>query len=212
MDTKKTPDPTAPATDPTEDKATATTPAEARTEHTGSDTVEPADKAAAEPLDGSTRPEASDDDLDDDLDGEFAAEDEESAQVGGVAAAASAIVAAGLSVVALSGSWVSRVVAERQNLVNQLDLSQTADNNAKIAALYSAPWHATALVNGILSALALLLALFVLARPAFGVPGRTLPTWIRSVAWAAIALGALGVLLFALMYFDVLLPAPTSAA
>ncbi|MCY0917164.1 hypothetical protein OS965_03100 [Streptomyces sp. H27-G5] len=208
MDTKKTPDPTAPATDPTEDKATATTPAEARTEHTGPDTVEPADKAAAEPLDGSTRPEASDDDLD----AEFAAEDEESAQVGGVAAAASAIVAAGLSVVALSGSWVSRVVAERQNLVNQLDLSQTADNNAKIAALYSAPWHATALVNGILSAIALLLALFVLARPAFGVPGRTLPTWIRSVAWAAIALGALGVLLFALMYFDVLLPAPTSAA
>lgn len=96
--------------------------------------------------------------------------------------------------------------------MNQLDLSQTADNNAKIAALYSAPWHATALVNGILSAIALLLALFVLARPAFGVPGRTLPTWIRSVAWAAIALGALGVLLFALMYFDVLLPAPTSAA
>ncbi|MFE2525364.1 hypothetical protein ACFXEL_14115 [Streptomyces sp. NPDC059382] len=207
MDTKKTPDPTAPATDPTEDKATATTPAEARTENKGSDTVEPADKAVAEPLDGSTAPEASDDDLE----AEFAAEDEEAEQVGGVASAASAIVAAGLSVVALSGSWVSRVVAERQNLVNQLDLSQTADTNAKIAALYSAPWHATALVNGVLSAIALLVALFVLARPAFGVPGRTLPTWIRSVAWAAIALGALGVLLFTLMYFDLLLPAPTSA-
>ncbi|MEU9416422.1 hypothetical protein [Streptomyces sp. NPDC048272] len=208
MDTKKTSGPTAPETDPTEDKATVTTPAEGPAGTTGSDAVEPADKTGAEPLDGATGPEASDDDLDED----FAPEDEEVGQVGGVAAATSAIVAAGLSVVALSGSWVSRVVAERQNLVNQLDLSQTADNNAKIAALYSAPWHATALVNGVLSAIALLLALFVLARPAFGVPGRTLPTWIRSVAWAAIALGALGVLLFALMYFDLLLPAPTSAA
>lgn len=143
------------------------------------------------------------------LTGEGEATDE---RAGGVGAAACAIVAAALGTVALSGSWVSRVVAERQNLVNQLDLSATADNNAKIAALCSAPWHATALVNGVLATLALLLAVFVLARPAFGTPGRTLPTWIRSVAWAAVALGVLGILLFGLMYFDVLLPVPTAPA
>ncbi|MFD2119480.1 hypothetical protein ACFSNO_07760 [Streptomyces cirratus] len=99
-----------------------------------------------------------------------------------------------------------------RNLVNQLDLSAGADNNEKIAALYSSPWHATALVNGVLATIALLVAVFVLARPAFGSPGRTLPTWVRSVAWAAVALAVLGILLFALMYFDVLLPVPTAPA
>ncbi|GHB49334.1 hypothetical protein GCM10010347_19080 [Streptomyces cirratus] len=131
---------------------------------------------------------------------------------GGVGAAAGAIVASALGTVALSGSWISRVAAERENLVNQLDLSAGADNNEKIAALYSSPWHATALVNGVLATIALLVAVFVLARPAFGSPGRTLPTWVRSVAWAAVALAVLGILLFALMYFDVLLPVPTAPA
>ncbi|MFI5826769.1 hypothetical protein ACIA6C_05850 [Streptomyces sp. NPDC051578] len=133
-------------------------------------------------------------------------------RTGGVGAAAGAIAAAALATVALSGSWVSRVAAERENLVNQLDLSAGADNNEKIAALYSSPWHATALANGVLATLALLVAVFVLARPAFGTPGRTLPTWVRSVAWAAVALAAIGIVIFALMYFDVLLPVPTAPA
>ncbi|MFJ6720078.1 MULTISPECIES: hypothetical protein [unclassified Streptomyces] len=159
-----------------------------------------------------TETEVETDDADADETGLTGEGDDTDERSGGVGAAACAIVAAALGTVALSGSWVSRVAAERENLVNQLDLSATADNNAKIAALYSAPWHATALVNGVLATLALLLAVFVLARPAFGTPGRTLPTWIRSVAWAAVALGVLGILIFGLMYFDVLLPVPTAPA
>ncbi|MBW5485201.1 hypothetical protein [Streptomyces bambusae] len=129
----------------------------------------------------------------------------------GVRSAASAVVAAGLGLVALSGTWVSRVLAERQTLIGQIESVTATSTEAKIEALYGNAWHLTALVNGIFSALALLLAVLVLLRPAFGEPGRVHPTWVRAVAWAAVALGALGVLVFGLMYLDVLTPLPTAA-
>ncbi|AZM91321.1 MULTISPECIES: hypothetical protein [Streptomyces] len=129
----------------------------------------------------------------------------------GVGAAASAVVAAGLGLVALSGSWVSRVAAERQTLIGQIESVSATTAKEKIAALYGDAWHMTALVNGVLSTLALLLAVLVLAGPAFGAPGRIHPAWVRSVSWAAVALGLLGVLLFGLMYFDLLFPLPTAA-
>ncbi|WP_042801851.1 hypothetical protein [Streptomyces sp. C] len=129
----------------------------------------------------------------------------------GVGAAASAVVAAGLGLVALSGSWVSRVAAERQTLIGQIESVSATTAKEKIAALYGDAWHMTALVNGVLSTLALLLAVLVLAGPAFGAPGRVHPAWVRSVSWAAVALGLLGVLLFGLMYFDLLFPLPTAA-
>ncbi|WP_285548025.1 hypothetical protein [Streptomyces lavendulae] len=129
----------------------------------------------------------------------------------GAGAAASALVAAGLGLVALSGSWVSRVAAERQTLIGQIESVSATTAKEKIAALYGDAWHMTALVNGVLSTLALLLAVLVLAGPAFGAPGRVHPAWVRSVSWAAVALGLLGVLLFGLMYFDLLFPLPTAA-
>lgn len=135
-------------------------------------------------------------------------EDREPSHVG---AAAAAIVAAGLSVVALSGSWVAGIVSERSSITGRLELTQAADANAQIAAQFVGPWHSTALVNGIFSTLALIIAVFVLALPAFSTPERHLPHWVRSVSWASIALGALGVLLFVLMYFDLLLAIPKAA-
>ncbi|ROQ95625.1 hypothetical protein EDE04_2076 [Streptomyces sp. 2132.2] len=191
MDTTKTADPTAPETDT----------AEPRTAEAGVK-----DASAAESAEAAQAPEAdlTDEDLDDEL-------DESEARSEGVGSAAAAVVAAGLGLVALSGSWVSRVIAERQTLVGQIESVNAATTEAKIEALYGDAWHMTALVNGVLSTLALLLAVFVLARPAFGAPGRTLPTWVRAVSWAAVALGALGVLLFGLMYFDILAPLPKAA-
>ncbi|MFK0231574.1 hypothetical protein [Streptomyces vinaceus] len=202
MDTTKTADPTAPETDTAEPR---TTEAEAGLK----------DAPAAESAEAARAPEAdltdedlTDEDLDDELHDEL---DESEARPEGVGSAASAVVAAGLGLVALSGSWVSRVIAERQTLVGQIESVNAATTEAKIEALYGDAWHMTALVNGVLSTLALLLAVFVLARPAFGAPGRTLPTWVRAVSWAAVALGALGVLLFGLMYFDILAPLPKAA-
>ncbi|MGR4882291.1 hypothetical protein ACIPUC_23235 [Streptomyces sp. LARHCF249] len=144
-------------------------------------------------------------------DDSFDEDQAEDAQPSHVGAAASAIVAAGLSVVALSGSWVAGIVSERKSITGRLELSQAADANAQIAAQFVGPWHTTALVNGIFSTLALIIAVFVLALPAFGTPERTLPAWVRSVSWAGIALGALGILLFVLMYFDLLLAIPKAA-
>lgn len=149
-----------------------------------------------------------DGDLDEDPFGEDPAEEDRPGHVG---SAAAAIVAAGLSVVALSGSWVAGVVSERKSITGRLDLSQAADANAQIAAQFVGPWHTTALVNGIFSTLALIIAVFVLALPALSTPQRTLPAWVRSVSWAGVALGALGILLFVLMYFDLLLVVPKAA-
>ncbi|MFC9295550.1 hypothetical protein ACFTWH_26110 [Streptomyces sp. NPDC057011] len=154
---------------------------------------------------------AADLDEDADLEAEALAAEQDEDQPSHVGAAASAIVAAGLSVVALSGSWVAGIVSERTSVNNRLELTQAADANAQIAAQFVGPWHSTALVNGIFSTLALIIAVFVLALPAFGTPERHLPTWVRSVSWASIALGAIGVLLFVLMYFDLLLAVPKAA-
>ncbi|MFD9409450.1 hypothetical protein ACFWBN_20870 [Streptomyces sp. NPDC059989] len=165
--------------------------------------------AAATDLDQD--PEA-DLDADAELEAEaLAAEQGENEQPSHVGSAASAIVAAGLSVVALSGSWVAGIVSERTSITGRLELTQAADANAQIAAQFVGPWHSTALVNGIFSTVALIIAVFVLALPAFGTPERHLPTWVRSVSWASIALGVLGVLLFVLMYFDLLLAVPKAA-
>ncbi|MEU9232592.1 hypothetical protein [Streptomyces subrutilus] len=184
MDTTKTPAPNAPEAD--------TTPVDLEK----AETPQPAEADDA----------VTDGDLDDDT-----FDEDQDAQPSHVGAAASAIVAAGLSVVALSGSWVAGIVSERRSITGRLELSQAADANAQIAAQFVGPWHATALVNGIFSTVALIIAVFVLALPAFASPLRTLPTWVRSVSWAGIALGALGILLFVLMYFDLLLAIPKAA-
>ncbi|MFG2711913.1 hypothetical protein ACGFX2_15315 [Streptomyces goshikiensis] len=219
MDTTKTSAPLTPEADSAEpqtpahaDQADGSTPAGTKADTTKAEAdVSTADtEAPAEAATDLTGEAAAPDDLDgfDDLDGLDEPQDQ---IVGGVGAAASAIVAAGLGLLALSGTWVSRVIAERQTLIGQIESVNATTTEAKIDALYGDAWHLTALVNGVLSTLALLLAVFVLARPAFGAPGRVLPVWIRSVAWAAVALGALGVLLFGFMYFDLLLPLPKAA-
>ncbi|MFD4132988.1 hypothetical protein [Streptomyces goshikiensis] len=213
MDTTKTSAPLTPETaDSAEpqtpahaDQADGSTPAGTKADTTKAEAdVSTADTEAPADLNG----EADDLDGPDDLDGFDEPQDR---IVGGVGAAASAIVAAGLGLLALSGTWVSRVIAERQTLIGQIESVNATTTEAKIDALYGDAWHLTALVNGVVSTLALLLAVFVLARPAFGAPGRVLPVWIRSVAWAAVALGGLGVLLFGFMYFDLLLPLPKAA-
>ncbi|GLX35728.1 hypothetical protein Sros01_18010 [Streptomyces roseochromogenus] len=211
MDTTKTLAPTAAETDAAEeqaapDTAAATTAAEGAAPADGA--TEPAVEAEAETPAATEAGAAGDEDAEFDED---AADGEDSGHGSGVGAAATSIVAAGLGLVALSGSWVSRVIAERQTLIGQIESVNATTAKEKIAALYGDAWHMTALVNGVLSTLALLLAAFVLARPAFGTPGRVLPVWVRSVSWAAVALGVLGVLVFGLMYFDLLVALPTAA-
>ncbi|MFI7234921.1 hypothetical protein [Streptomyces cyaneofuscatus] len=129
----------------------------------------------------------------------------------GVGAGATAVVSAALGIVALTGAWSGRVAAERETLMGQIQTAGGSSAAQQISEIYGDAWHTTALVNGVFAVLALLVGAFVLVRPAFGTPAtRPQPAWIRAVALAGVALGTLGVLISAGMYFDLFLSLPVA--
>ncbi|MFF2408821.1 hypothetical protein [Streptomyces sp. NPDC058092] len=131
----------------------------------------------------------------------------------GLGSAAAAVAAAGLGIVALTGSWTGKVAAERETLMGQIKTSSGGTAAQQISEIYGDAWHSTALVNGLFALLALLVGIFALVRPAFGTPSpNPQPGWVRAVATAGIALGVLGVVLSAAMYFDLIVPLPTAVA
>nr|WP_229851727.1 hypothetical protein [Streptomyces roseolus] len=123
----------------------------------------------------------------------------------GVGAAAAAVVSAALSVVALTGTWTGRVVAERETLVGQIKTSGTGTPAQQISEIYGDAWHSTALVNGVFALLAVLVAVLVLALP-------RRPLRVRAIAVAGAVLGGLGLLLSAGTYFDLFLSLPTAGS
>jgi hypothetical protein len=130
----------------------------------------------------------------------------------GVAQGAGAVVSAGFGLVSLTGSWVGTVASARQTLIGQMH-AQSQSNSSLSKVLdegYGKAWEATALWGGIFALLALIVGVVVLARPAFGAPGRPQPVWIKSVAWGGVALGVIGLLLAVLKYTDVLLGLPSA--
>ncbi|MCX4789550.1 hypothetical protein OG369_26200 [Streptomyces sp. NBC_01221] len=131
----------------------------------------------------------------------------------GLGSAAAAVAAAALGVVALTGSWTGKVAAERETLIGQINTSSGSTAAQQISEIYGDAWHATALVNGLFALLALLVGIFALVRPAFGAPSpNPQPGWVRAVATAGIALGVLGVVISAAMYFDLIVPLPAAVA
>ncbi|MEU0160644.1 hypothetical protein ABZ154_17875 [Streptomyces sp. NPDC006261] len=129
----------------------------------------------------------------------------------GVGAGATAVVSAGLGIVALTGAWSGRVAAERETLMGQIQTAGGSSAAQQISEIYADAWHTTALVNGLFAVLALLVGVFVVVRPVFGTPATTpQPAWIRAVALAGVALGTLGVLISVGMYFDLFLALPVA--
>ncbi|MFJ7772570.1 hypothetical protein ACIQ1J_30330 [Streptomyces sp. NPDC097107] len=128
----------------------------------------------------------------------------------GVGQGAGAVVSAGLGIVSLTGSWVGTVASARESLIGQLETSSSSDVGMLIERGYGNAWHATALWGGLFALVALIVGVVVLARPAFGAPGRPQAPWIKSVAWAGAALGVIGLLLAVLKYTDVLLGLPST--
>lgn len=156
-------------------------------------------KAADEPAD-------QDDALDDEKqDGEVATTEHRPA---GLGAAAAAVVSACLGIVALTGTWTSRIIGERTTLIGQIKTGQTATPEQQISALYGDAWHATAAVNGIVALVALLVGVIVLTLPQRA--GRA--GWVRPVAVAGAVLGLLGLLVSFGMYFDLFVALPSAAA
>jgi hypothetical protein len=154
---------------------------------------------------------------DDQADSEVLGEDEDDEAVvaaergSGVGMGAAAVVSAGLGVVSLTGSWVGTIAQARDGLFGQLETAQSAGVAEQIKQVYSDSWNANALVAGIFALTALIVGVVVLARPAFGNPDR-IPAqapWVKSVAWAGVSLGVIGLLLAVLKYSNILLDMPS---
>ncbi|MFK0295785.1 hypothetical protein ACIQU6_35675 [Streptomyces sp. NPDC090442] len=157
--------------------------------------TEAGEKAAGE-ADGADA--AADVDADDETDVE--ADASEAPARSGAAAGAGAVVAAGLGLASMTGTWLGTLLAERQTLVGQIKV-QSGKATDQIATVYGAPWHTTALVNGVFAVLAMVVAAVVLT-------GRR-PTWVRAVAWGGLVLGFLGLLISAGMYLDLFASLPS---
>ncbi|MFJ8362888.1 hypothetical protein [Streptomyces sp. NPDC093984] len=129
----------------------------------------------------------------------------------GIGQGAGAVVSAALGFVSLSGSWLGTVAGARQQLIGQLRTSSQASVAKQIKAVYGDAWHATALWGGLFALAALIVGVVVLARPAFGTPGKPQAAWIKSVAWGGVVLGVIGLFLAVLKYTDILLGLPSAS-
>ena len=155
---------------------------------------------------GETDDELADDELADD---ELAALAEE--EPSGVGQGAGAVVSVALGLVSLTGGWIGTVAAARETLIGQLQTSSSASVAKQVKEVYGDAWATTALWAGLFALAALLTGVVVLARPAFGAPGKPQAPWIKSVAWAGVALGVIGLLLAVLKYSDALLALPSTS-
>ncbi|MGW3130864.1 hypothetical protein [Streptomyces sp. NPDC001076] len=214
----------------TADETGAETGAEATTDEekvsvtkSADDVSESATEAGAEPEAAAAGTEAADG-TDADLDAEDAQDAEdlvddadlagdlaEAEGPSGVGQGAGAVVSVALGLVSLTGGWIGTVAAARETLVGQLQTSSTASVAKQVKEVYGDAWATTALWAGLFALAALLTGVVVLARPAFGAPGKPQAPWIKSVAWAGVALGVIGLLLAVLKYSDALLGLPSTS-
>ncbi|MGY5049367.1 hypothetical protein ACWDE0_27670 [Streptomyces sp. 900105755] len=202
----------------TADETGAETGAEATTDEEKVSVTKSADDvpeaAAADGADtGLVAENADDTENAEDLEGdaELAGDLAESEGPTGVGQGAAAVVSVALGLVSLTGGWIGTVAAARETLVGQLQTSSTASVAKQVKEVYGDAWATTALWAGLFALAALVTGVVVLARPAFGAPGRPQAPWIKSVAWAGVALGVIGLLLAVLKYSDALLGLPSTS-
>ncbi|MEU9271300.1 hypothetical protein AB0E04_38550 [Streptomyces sp. NPDC048251] len=176
---------------------------------------EKVDVTKTEAPDEATEAEAVEDATADDTeDGDEALAEEDADRAAGstgVGQGAGAVVSAALGLVSLTGGWIGTVAAARETLVGQLQTSSSASVATQIKEVYGDAWQTTALWAGFFALTALIIGVVVLARPAFGAPGRPQAPWIKSVSWAGVALGVIGLLLAVLKYTDALLGLPSAS-
>ncbi|MEO3767444.1 hypothetical protein [Streptomyces sp. B8F3] len=161
--------------------------------------------AAGDPADTAAPGGHDDPDADDDEPGEPAPAARASS---GVAAGAAALVGAALGLASLTGTWLADLVSARRELTGQLE-SANGTAAEQISAAYGTPWHTIALFNGLTAVVALIVSAAVLVRPAFGDSALRPVVWVRAVAVAGLVLGALGLVIAAVMRFDVFTDLPT---
>ncbi|MET7763284.1 hypothetical protein [Streptomyces sp. NPDC005336] len=122
----------------------------------------------------------------------------------GVLSGAASVVGAGLGLASLTGTWLGTMLQERAQLTGQIK-AQSGSATDQISAVYGAPWHTTALFNGLFALAAVVIAGAVLLRQRLA--SATAP-WVTAVAWGAVALGVIGLLIAAAMGLDVFTALP----
>ncbi|MFC5029836.1 hypothetical protein ACQFX6_27450 [Streptomyces sp. DSM 41987] len=189
------------------DKAVTDPETKDSTESTDSTATAADDRDAAVPAQGSTEPDARDEDGFDEDDHD----DEPAGTQGatGVLAAAGSVVAVGLGISSLTGTWIGDLMKDREQLIGQIKTSG-GSVHAQLAAGYGTPWHTVALFNGIFALVAILVAAVVLFRP--GRPAAAGNHWSQALAWGGLILGVLGLLIAGVMWFDVFTDLPVVAA
>ncbi|MHA4815930.1 hypothetical protein ACXZ65_16420 [Streptomyces aculeolatus] len=184
------------------DQADATDAADA------TDTAETAETADGAAYDGTWADDAEPDDGSGPDDDEAGEPPPAARAPSGVAAGAAAVVGAALGFASLTGTWLADLVSARRELTGQLE-SANGTAAEQISAAYGAPWHTIALFNGLTAVVALIVSAAVLVRPAFGDSALRPVVWVRAVAVAGLVLGALGLVIAAVMRFDVFADLPT---
>lgn len=131
--------------------------------------------------------------------------DAATASAGGFGAGGAAIVSAGLGLSSLIGTSLSDMLRSRQEIIGQIEASRGGGGN-QIEALYGAPWHTAALINGIFALAAVLIGGVLLA--AYARRADTWP-WAKAVALGGVVIGLIGLLVAGGMYFDLFAAQPT---
>ncbi|MHA6631173.1 hypothetical protein ACU61A_37555 [Pseudonocardia sichuanensis] len=123
----------------------------------------------------------------------------------GFAAGAAAVVSAGLGLTSLTGTGLGDMMRSRQEIVGQIEATVSGGAGDQVDALYGAPWHTAALVNGVIALLAVLVGGVLLAARS----RRTgTASWIKALALGGAVLGALGLLVAGGMYLDLFAAQP----
>jgi hypothetical protein len=129
----------------------------------------------------------------------------------GFVSGAFGLTALAFALASLTGGWLGAVYGARAEYVAELG-AKAQSTQASLDAFHSS-WHAQAAIGGIFALAALLVGAGVLTSPSLLLSGKT-PSWARAAALGGIIVGAIGLLLAVLGWFNVLAPglhAPASA-
>ncbi|MDI5961838.1 hypothetical protein POF50_029290 [Streptomyces sp. SL13] len=139
---------------------------------------------------------------------ELASRSQAKARSSVVASGAAGLVALGLALASVTGTWLGTIMSEREQLIGQIS-AQSHPTANQIALEFGTPWHTTEVFNGVFALVALLVAAVVLiSQTGVDRPASATVPWIRAVAWGALILGVIGLVVAGLMYFDVFTALP----
>ncbi|MGI5348632.1 hypothetical protein ACQEU8_10625 [Streptomyces sp. CA-250714] len=119
-----------------------------------------------------------------------------------------AVVSAGLGLAALTGTSLSGMLRERKSLLGQIESGAQGSGGSaadQVNAVYGAPWHAEAVVNGIFALLAVAVGGLLLATLSGRPEARG---WVKAVSLGGVVLGAIGLVVAGGMYFDLFAAQP----